>query len=215
MFLSGNLSISHGGGDALMSQMLLQKSQSISGAVMFYGIDGKGIPEPVGADVMHLSCLRIFKMGQSRSGGTLSDYLPGAVAVDAKEKLPALGGYRAAAVNIAPEHLQGISIQGERPLAAVLLFLSNWLRHPGAAARAEAGRPAQPGAAARAGELQSGFKVLNGYRAFVKINIACGDAQGFRNAAAEAEQKPDKEPVPQVFTCFFQLFYFLRFQIDL
>ncbi|MBA7543045.1 hypothetical protein ES705_35371 [subsurface metagenome] len=84
----------------------------------------------------------------------------------------------------------------------MLLLLSNRLFYLNATTRAELGRPAQPGTTIRTGEVNSHFKVLNGYRALLKVDIPDGDPQDLRNAAAKSEGQPNQELVAKVLTGF-------------
>ncbi len=49
-------------------------------------MDGKGISQPVGADIVYLARLRVYQSGQPGSLGTLLYDLPGSMAVYAENK---------------------------------------------------------------------------------------------------------------------------------
>ena len=59
--------------------------------------------------------------------------------VDTEEELLPVRAHRAARFDVLPEHLEGIIIDREGPLPAVLQFRGNRLLHPDATPRAEPG----------------------------------------------------------------------------
>ena len=70
----------------MVPQVLLQHSDTIARVVEFYRVDGKGISEPVGTNIMYFPA---FGVNQTRKSGSLSavpDDLPGAVAACVKER---------------------------------------------------------------------------------------------------------------------------------
>ena len=67
-----------------MTEMLLKQSYAVGGVIFLHHHNGKGIAQPVRADVMYFPRLRILEAGQPRPSGASTDYLPGAVAVDAE-----------------------------------------------------------------------------------------------------------------------------------
>ena len=105
--------------------MLLKKSESIPRVIELYGMDGKGIPQPVWADVMDSACFRVYKLGQTCALSAGLDDLPCPVAVDAKQELLAVFLYRATESNIFTKERERIPIDRQDPLATVLLLISS------------------------------------------------------------------------------------------
>ncbi len=63
-------------------------------------MDGKGISQPVGADIVYLARLRVYQSGQPSSLGTLLYDLPGAVSVDTEDKTFTISGNGSTSSNV-------------------------------------------------------------------------------------------------------------------
>lgn len=74
---------------------------------------------------------------------------------------------------------------------------------------------AQPDAAAGTVEPDPFLEMQNGGGSAVKVNITWGKRQGFADPAAEVEQQPDKKPIPQALSGFFQFLYFCWLKVRL
>ncbi len=74
MLITRYLAISHGGSNTLVAKVFLQKPQTVTGTIKLYGMDSKGITQPVRADTSNSSCLTINQLVQSCPGGTVFDY---------------------------------------------------------------------------------------------------------------------------------------------
>ena len=61
MLLARYLSIFGSGVKALMAQVLLEESKPIARIIKFYGVDSKAISQPVWANVMTPTSLRIYQ----------------------------------------------------------------------------------------------------------------------------------------------------------
>jgi hypothetical protein len=82
------------------------------------------------------------------------------------------------------EHLQGITINGQHPLAAVLLLFNLGFFYFPTAVRAKNMSCPKSCPAVRAGQLQTAFQVDDHYSALVEINIINLDRQSFTDPAA-------------------------------
>jgi hypothetical protein len=102
LLLPGDLAVSHGGGDALMAQVLLEHPDAVAGIIQLYSVYREGVPQPVRAYAVHLTRLGIFQPREPGLFGTSPHYLPGPVPVDAKKKKPASFGARTLTVDVFP-----------------------------------------------------------------------------------------------------------------
>ena len=66
--------------------MNLQGSQSCPAIVMNDGINGKTIPQAMRGNKMEFAGFCVNELGKFRSFGTFFDYLPGSVAINAKDE---------------------------------------------------------------------------------------------------------------------------------
>jgi hypothetical protein len=97
----------------------------------------------------------------------------------------------------------------------VLLLLSVDLFNFDSAPRAKGVTSAKSLPTLGAGQLQTGFQVLDGYSASAKVDIFHSNAQGFADAAAEVEQQTNQQPVPKVGGRLLHLSYLAWFNVSL
>jgi len=85
---------------ALMTKMLLEETKTVAGIVMFHGVDSECVPELMRGDIVDFTGFRINKFWQAGFFCARFDNLPGAMTVDAKNRLPAVDFYRTAEVDL-------------------------------------------------------------------------------------------------------------------
>jgi hypothetical protein len=124
MLLAGHFSVLCCGIEALVAQMFLKKPEAVSRIVELNGMDGKGGPQAGRANVVYPARLRVHQLWQPCSLGTLLHYLPCSMPVDAKDKPFSVPHYRAATVNVFPEHVESLTVNWQNSLAPMLLFFS-------------------------------------------------------------------------------------------
>lgn len=105
---------------ALMAQVFLQHAQTVAGIIDLHSMDGKGITQTMGADIVDLACLRVDQVRQSSPAGAVPDNLPGAVAVDAEDEQQTVSFNRTAAADILLQHLKCLGIDRQHPLPPML-----------------------------------------------------------------------------------------------
>jgi hypothetical protein len=65
--------------------VLLEHTETIAGVVVLYSVYGKGIPEPMRADIMLFTSFGVCQSEESCFYGTLFYDLPGSMSVNAEE----------------------------------------------------------------------------------------------------------------------------------
>jgi len=123
VFLPGYLSVLGCRVEALVAQMLLKHPEPISRIIDFHRINSESVSQLVGANVVCSAGFGVYQFWQAGFFSTLLHNLPGPVAVNAEEQRLSLFNNRTATPDIFFKHLQGITIDGQHPLAAVLLLL--------------------------------------------------------------------------------------------
>ena len=106
------------------------------------------------------------------------------MSIDPKNEPLSLFDNRAAALHIFLEHPQGITVNGQHPLAAVLLLFDLGFFYLSTTVRAKNMSCPKSCPAVRAGQLQTAFQVDDHYGALVEINIINLDRQSFTDPAA-------------------------------
>jgi hypothetical protein len=97
----------------------------------------------------------------------------------------------------------------------VFLLLGYGLFDCRATFRAKAVTLPQPCTTLIAGEPYPCCKVLDGNGPSVKVDITYVDTQSLGDATAKVKKQPNKKPISQVLSCFFQFLYFCWFKIRL
>jgi hypothetical protein len=195
VLLASHLPVSGRGVEALVSQVFLEQSETISRVIQFHRVNREGVPQSVRAHPVHSASLRVCQPRQACSVSTLSYYLPDAMAVDAKDQPFPLTGDKPAMANIVLEHLQCLAVQWQSPHATVLLLLNQGFLHPFAALGTEGMASAQSSAALRTRQPYSGLEVLNSDCALGEVNVICCQAQRFTDTAAQMKEKADEQAV--------------------
>ena len=171
MFFPGYLSILRGGVEALVAQVLMEQSWSITRIIQFHGVHGKGMPQPMRTDVMDSTGFRIVQFWQASSFRALGHDLPGPVTIYAKNQLPPIPNHRATVLQLFVEQLQGIVVDGKDPLPSTFLLLNLNLVGPAATVWTECMGYAQFLSAHGAGQLWAGFEMFNCYCTMGEVNI--------------------------------------------
>ena len=155
-------------------------------------MNGEGIPQAVGAYTTCSARLGVHQVAQACLIGAVAHNPPGMVTVDAEDEHLAASQHGPTSLDEVFEHLQGIIIDWEGPHPAVLLRLGHGLSNPAATFGAEEMGLAQPGLALGAGKFQPELEVLNCHCALAEVDVLNCDSEGFRYAAAQAEEEPDQ-----------------------
>jgi hypothetical protein len=109
-------------------------------------------------------------------------------AVYAEEELLAVIAYWTTSFNVFPEHLEGIIVNRQSPLATVLEFRSNRFLYLDTAARAKLAGPAQSGTAIWTGELNPCLEMLDNNPLLLEVDIVNTDPQNLRHPAAKPKE---------------------------
>ena len=112
VFPAGHLSIFSCGIEAAVTKMFLEKPKAISRVIQLYSVYCKCLPEAMRAHSVHLTSLGIYQPWQPGIAGTVTDYLPRPVAVDAEQTSFTTSENGLATTDILPEHAQGATIYG-------------------------------------------------------------------------------------------------------
>jgi len=154
---------------------------------------GKGVSQPVRADIMNSSGLRIHQFWQSRFFGAVFYNLPRPMSVDAKDKPFSVSYYRAAPLNVFLEHVESLTVNWQNSLAPMLLLLSLSLLDLTAALWAKGVTSAKPLPTPSTGQLETSFQMFDGNNTLIKVYILDFDGQGFADPTAEVEQEANKK----------------------
>ena len=144
---------------------------------------------------MDLSALSIHELWQVCHLSTSRDDLPASVSVDAKDHLPPVTKNRAASLDVFLEHAQGVTIDWQHPLPAMLLLLSMSLLDLDPTRGAERMTSAKSLSAPGTGQLQTSFEMLNGYSAMVEVHVFYLQTQGFTDPTAQVEKQANQQSI--------------------
>jgi hypothetical protein len=184
VFLRRYFPIPGSGVEALMTQVLLKHSQSISRIIVFNGVHCEGFPEFVRTNIMYFAGFWIYELWQSGFFGALLYDLPGPVSIDTEDESFSVLDNRTATLDVFLEYLQSILVNGQHPLAAFLLFFDLAFFYLTATSWAEDVGCTKSCSAGRARQLQTAFQVNNGNGALREVDIINLDRQGFSDSAA-------------------------------
>jgi hypothetical protein len=110
-----------------MAKMFLEESESITGIVHLYRVDGESVSEPVWADPVSLARFGIDQLRQASLFGTFSYYLPGAMPVDTKYDIFISTFYRSTTQYVVFEHLLSIVVNWQRSYFTPFLLFSDYV----------------------------------------------------------------------------------------
>jgi len=110
VLITGDLSVFGRCVKAGVAEVLLQHSHPLAGVIVLHSVNGEGISQTVRADTAFATCGRIHQVAESGPMSAIVYYLPGAVAIDAKDQKFAILDYRAAAGDEIFKQSKGIVI---------------------------------------------------------------------------------------------------------
>jgi len=169
----------------------------------------------MGAHPVYLACLWVYKIGEASPLGTLSNYLPGSMAVYAENKPLLISKNRTATADIVFERAQRLTITRQHPLATTFLLLDLSLLDLTSALWAECMTSAESLPALGAGQLQAGFEMFNANCAMVEVHVFNRQTQSLADPTAEVEQEANQQPISQVSCCLLHQGYLFWFNISL
>ena len=110
-----------------MAKMFLEESESITGIVHLYRVDGESVSEPVWADPVSLARFGIDQLRQASLFGTFSYYLPGSVSVNTEDEFASSTKHRSTTQYVVFEHLLSIVVNWQRSYFTPFLLFSDYV----------------------------------------------------------------------------------------
>ena len=90
-------------------------------------MNSEGISQPVGTDIVYFARLGVGQLWQTGPPGTVTNNLPGPVAIDAEDELIATPLHWTATTDVIPEHIEGIIVDRQPSHSTVLQLLGKCL----------------------------------------------------------------------------------------